>query len=91
VSETDSEGNYKNRWVIAIAVMFGAFLSVMDVSVVNVALPHMMGSFSQTLSAITWIATIYSIVEIIMVTLSGWLSALMGRKVLYLSSFILFQ
>ncbi len=70
--------------------MFGAFLSVMDVSVVNVALPHMMGSFSQTLSAITWIATIYSIAEIIMVTLSGWLSALMGRKVLYLSSFILF-
>jgi len=70
--------------------MLGTFLAVMDASVVNVSLPHMMGSFGQTLSAITWVATSYSIAEMLMITMAGWWSALIGRKRLYLASFALF-
>ncbi len=79
-----------NKWLITVAVMFGAFMAVMDISVVNVSLPHMMGTFSEDISAITWVATAYSIAEIIMVTMAGWWSALIGRKRLYLFSFGLF-
>jgi DHA2 family multidrug resistance protein len=79
-----------NKWVTTVAVMFGAFMAVMDISVVNVSLPHMMGSFSEDLSSITWVATSYSIAEIIMVTMAGWWSTLIGRKRLYLGSFALF-
>jgi MFS transporter, DHA2 family, multidrug resistance protein len=79
-----------NKWIITVAVMFGAFMAVMDISVVNVALPHMMGSFSEDMSTITWVATAYSIAEIIMVTMAGWWSTLIGRKRLYLASFALF-
>ena len=71
-------------------VMLGTFVAVMDISVVNVALPHMMGSFGQSQSAITWIATSYSIAEIIMATMAGWWSTLLGRKRLFICSFILF-
>ena len=78
------------RWTIAFTVMFGAFMAVMDTSVVNVSMPHMMGSFGTDLSSITWVATSYSIAEIIMVTMSGWWSTLIGRKTLYLASFALF-
>ena len=88
----DKESGYtaSNKWIIAITVMFGAFMAVMDISVVNVALPHMMGSFGQDISAITWIATSYSIAEVIMVTMAGWLSTVLGRKRLYLFSFGVF-
>ena len=79
-----------NKWLVAGTVLFGSFMAVMDISVVNVALPHMMGSFSEDMSTITWVATSYSIAEIIMVTMAGWLSTLMGRKRLYLYSFGLF-
>jgi DHA2 family multidrug resistance protein len=79
-----------NKWVVAFTVLFGTFMAVMDINVVNVALPHMMGSLSEDLSSITWIATAYSIAEIIMVTMAGWLSTLLGRKRLYLFSFGLF-
>jgi len=79
-----------NKWLVAGTVLFGSFMAVMDISVVNVALPHMMGSFSEDMSSITWVATSYSIAEIIMVTMAGWLSTLMGRKRLYLISFGLF-
>jgi len=79
-----------NKWVVAGTVVFGTFMAVMDISVVNVALPHMMGSFGEDMSSITWVATSYSIAEIIMVTMAGWWSTLIGRKRLYLLSFGLF-
>src|SRR2546428_6723391 len=66
------------QWLVTVAVMSGTFLAVMDVSVVNVSMPHMMGNFGQTLSAITWVATSYSIAEMLMITMAGWGSALMG-------------
>src|SRR5215471_2247241 len=47
------------QYVVTVAVMAGTFIEVMDISVVNVSLPHMMGNFGQTLSAITWVATSY--------------------------------
>ncbi len=76
--------------MVAGTVVFGAFMAVMDMSVVNVALPHMMGSFGQDQSSITWVATAYSIAEIVMVTMAGWWSTLIGRKRLYLASFAVF-
>ncbi len=76
--------------MVTVAVMAGTFLAVMDISVVNVSMPHMMGNFGQTLSAITWVATSYSIAEMLMITMAGWWSALLGRKRLYLASLVLF-
>src|SRR6266496_656527 len=80
----------RQKWLVTCAVMSGTFLAVMDVSVVNVSIPHMMGNFGQTLSAITWVATSYSIAEMLMITMAGWWSALLGRKRLYLASLVLF-
>src|SRR3989442_7487822 len=78
------------QWLVTVAVMSGTFRAVMDVSVVNVSMPNMMGNIGQTLSAITWVASSYSIAEMLMITMAGWCSALMGRKRLYLASFVLF-
>lgn len=85
-----SQAPATNKWMITVAVMFGAFMAVMDISVVNVSLPYMMGGFAEDMSSITWVATSYSIAEIIMVTMSGWWSTLIGRKRLFLGSFALF-
>ena len=85
----NSDIHTEHKWMISAAIMLGVVLSVMDATVVNVALPHMMGKFAQTLSAITWIATSYSIAAIIVITMTGWLSALIGRKNLYLYSLVL--
>lgn len=70
--------------------MLGTFLSVMDATVVNVAMPHMMGTFGEDLLTITWVSTAYSIAEIIMVTMAAWWTALLGRKRLFLLSMGLF-
>jgi MFS transporter, DHA2 family, multidrug resistance protein len=75
---------------VAASVMIGTFLSVMDATVVNVAMPHMMGSFGQDLLTITWVSTAYSIAEIIMITMAAWWTAVLGRKRLFLASMFLF-
>ena len=79
-----------SKWLIAASVMLGTFMSVMDVTVVNVAMPHMMGTFGSDLLTITWVSTAYSIAEIIMVTMSSWWTTLLGRKRFFLFSMVLF-
>src|SRR5436309_9479386 len=78
------------KWLVTVAVMSGTFLAVMDVSVVNVSLPHMMGNFGQSQSSITWVATSYGIAEILSITMASWWSAVLGRKRLYLLALALF-
>src|ERR1700689_5723905 len=73
-------------WLVGASVLTGTFLSVMDVTVVNVAMPHMMAAFGQNLLSITWVSTAYSIAEIIMITMTAFWSTLLGRKRLFLIS-----
>ncbi len=68
------------KWLVAIAVMLGATLEVLDTSIVNVALPHMQGSFSASTDEVTWILTSYLVANGIMIPLTGWISARFGRK-----------
>src|SRR5579872_3234004 len=86
----DYETSVAGKWLVAASVMLGTFLSVMDATVVNVAMPHMMGSFGADLLTITWVSTAYSIAEIIMLTMAAWWTAVLGRKRLFLFSMALF-
>ena len=79
-----------NKWMIAGTVLLGSFVVVMDVSIVNVAMPQMLGAFGVTLDVITWVAVAYSIAEIILVTMAAWCSVLMGRKRFYILSLSIF-
>src|SRR5215469_2186633 len=90
VSAGDAVVSGAGKWLIAASVMLGTFMSVMDVTVVNVAMPHMMGSFGADLLTITWVSTAYSIAEIILITMSGWWTTLLGRKRFFLFSMIVF-
>ena len=71
-------------WLISATVMLATYVSVIDLTIVNVAMPQMMGTFGVTLDAITWVAVSYSIAEIVMVTMASWFTKLMGRKRFYL-------
>ncbi len=78
------------KWLVAIAVMLGATLEVLDTSIVNVSLPHMQGSFSASRDEITWVLTSYLVANGIMIPLTGWISARFGRKRYFLFSVLVF-
>jgi MFS transporter, DHA2 family, multidrug resistance protein len=87
-ADLERRGSYK--WLVAIAVMLGATLEVLDTSIVNVSLPHMQGSFSASRDEVTWILTSYIVANGIMIPLTGWISARFGRKRYFLFSVVLF-
>jgi MFS transporter, DHA2 family, multidrug resistance protein len=80
------EGPAPYKWLVAIAVMLGATLEILDSSIVNVCLPHMQGSFSASVDEVTWIITSYIVANGIMIPLTGWISARFGRKRYFLIS-----
>jgi DHA2 family multidrug resistance protein len=66
--------------------MLGTLLEMLDTSIVNVALPHMQGSFSASVDEITWVVTSYLVANGIMIPMTGWISARFGRKRYFLLS-----
>jgi DHA2 family multidrug resistance protein len=81
---------YKYKYLIAIAVTLAAVLELIDTSIVNVAIPHMMGNLGATLDEISWVSTGYIIANVIVIPMSGWLSAYFGRKRYLTGSILLF-
>ncbi len=81
---------YANRYLIAIAVTLAAVLELVDTSIVNVAIPHMMGTLGATLDEITWVSTSYIIANVIVIPMSGWLSAYFGRRRYLTGSIMIF-
>jgi DHA2 family multidrug resistance protein len=73
-----------NIWIIAIVVTLGAFMEVLDTTIVNVALPHIAGSLSVSDDDSTWALTVYLIANGIVLTISGSLSRRLGRKRFFL-------
>jgi len=77
-----------NPWIIAIAVMFGTFMEVLDTTVVNVSLPHIAGNLSVTTDEATWALTSYLVANAIVLPITGWLASYFGRKRLLLSAVV---
>ena len=81
---------HAHKWLVAAAVMLGAFLGVLDTSIVNVALPYMQGSFAASVDEITWIVTSYLVATGVTIPLTGWIAARIGRKRYFILSVTLF-
>jgi DHA2 family multidrug resistance protein len=81
---------YRARYIIAFAVTLASVLELVDTSIVNVAIPHMMGNLGATLDEIAWVSTGYIVANVIILPLTSWLSDRFGRRNYYTGSIILF-
>jgi MFS transporter, DHA2 family, multidrug resistance protein len=79
-----------NRWAIAVVVTFAAFMEILDTTIVNVALPHIAGGLSSSFDEATWTLTSYLVANGIVLTISGWLGTVFGRKRYFLICFAMF-
>jgi len=80
----------EHRYLIAFAVVLAALMQVIDSSIVNVALPDMMGNLGASLDEIAWVTTGYILASVIVIPLTGWLGQLFGRKRYFVGSIALF-
>ncbi len=76
--------------MVTVAVMTGTIMAALDMSIVNVALPHMRGTLGASVEEITWVATGYILSNVIIMPIVGLLSSRFGRKRFYIFSVLLF-
>jgi EmrB/QacA subfamily drug resistance transporter len=81
-----------DRRLIAISsvVILGAIMSILDVTVVNVAINKLTSAFAAPLSTIQWVATGYTLALATVIPLSGWACDRFGAKRVYMLAVVLF-
>src|ERR1700684_2988273 len=80
----------RNPWSIVAVISIATFMVVLDTSIANVALAHIAGSLSASYDEATWVVTSFLVANAIVIPISGWLADVIGRKLYYMLSVMLF-
>ncbi len=75
-----------NPLVVTVVVMLGTFMTILDSTIANVALPHMQPSLGAASDTIAWVLTSYIVATAIATPMTGWLAGRIGRRELFLIS-----
>jgi len=78
------------KWAITASVMVVTVMQVLDVTVTNVALPHIQGSLSAGVDEVSWVLTSYLAANAVVLPATGWLAGALGRKRLFLGCTVMF-
>jgi DHA2 family multidrug resistance protein len=79
-----------NPWIIAFAVVIPTFMEVLDTTIANVALRYIAGGLSAPVTDSEWVITSYLAANAIILPISGWLGARLGRRNYFLLSIAIF-
>ncbi len=78
------------RWLPLVTICLGTFMLLIDVTIVNVALPAMAVDLSTSFSSLQWVIDVYALVLAALLLGAGSLSDIFGRRLLYISGLIVF-
>ncbi|GAX07673.1 major facilitator superfamily transporter [Secundilactobacillus silagincola] len=78
------------QWIALAAMGLGVFMGLLDVTVVNVALPTMVRDFNTTFTDLQWVLNAYTLVYAVTLMIMSKLGDMYGRKKIFLGSLVLF-
>jgi len=79
-----------NKWWTLVAVCLGTFMLLLDVTIINVALPDIQGALSSSFSGLQWVVDAYALTLAALLLTAGSLADLYGRRLLYLVGLVIF-
>jgi MFS family permease len=77
-------GKPANPWLVLFALVFGFFMSLLDITIVNIALPAIQSSLHTDLTTVTWVLNAYSLVFAVLLVTMGRLADQYGRKLIFM-------
>ena len=88
-----AEDGVLTREILSLAAVFvlGAIMTVLDATIVNVALPTLGSDFGTSISTIQWVPTVYLLAFAGVIPLAGWASERFGTKPLWIASLVGFM
>jgi EmrB/QacA subfamily drug resistance transporter len=87
---TDSNRIDAYVWRISAVVVLGSIMSILDTTIVNVALNTLSHDLHATIDSIQWVATGYLLALAAVIPVTGWAARRFGAKPVYLTSLVLF-
>ena len=83
-------GAFEYKWIVAVVVIFGAFMSVLDQTIVNVAIPRIQHIFHADLNGVQWILTGYILTQGVVTPTTAFFAGRLGNKRCYLFALAFF-
>src|SRR3954451_11242808 len=90
VTEAPAESTDRRRWLALAVIVAAQFMVVLDVAIVNVALPSIRTDLEFSQESLQWVITAYSIFFGGVLLLGGRLADLLGRRRLFMAGLLLF-
>ncbi len=82
--------DYSRKWYVLAASGMGVFLSTIDGSIVNIALPTLVREFGTDFATVQWVVLSYLLALTTLLLSVGRLGDMVGKKSIYLAGFIIF-
>lgn len=87
--ENEKEASFY-KWLALSVVVIGTFMSILDSSIVNIAIPKMMAVYGVSIDQINWVLTSYMLTLGAVIPLTGYLGDTFGTKKIYIFALGLF-
>jgi DHA2 family multidrug resistance protein len=81
-------GGLPYKWIVACVVIFGLFMTILDGTIVNIAIPRLQNAFGANLTSVQWVLTAYTLVQGVATPLTAFLAQRLGQKRLYILALI---
>lgn len=88
--ETDSPDAARYRRIVAIIFVAGLFMDILDVTIVNVALPTIATDLGGSIDSVEWVVLSYVLTLAVFIPASGWLGDRFGTKRTFLFALAVF-
>ena len=87
---TAQSGGVAYKWIVALVVIFGAFMSILDQTIVNIAIPRLQNAFGADLNGVQWVLTAYILTQGVVTPTTAFFANRLGSKRFYVLSLSLF-
>src|SRR5574340_413398 len=77
-------GKPVNPWLVLLSLVFGFFMSLLDVTIVNIAIPSIQNDLHTDLTTVTWVLNAYSLVFAVLLVTMGRFADQFGRKLIFM-------
>ena len=84
-------GKPANPWLALLALVFGLFMALLDVTIVNIAIPSTQSDLHTDLTTVTWVLNAYSLVFAVLLVTMGRFADQYGRKRIFLLGMVIFS
>ncbi|TDC08161.1 DHA2 family efflux MFS transporter permease subunit [Nonomuraea longispora] len=79
-----------NPWIVMVTLCIGFFMTILDTTIVNIAIPDILEDLDATISEVLWVMSAYILVVAVLVITAGRLGDIVGPRKVFIAGMVLF-